>query len=382
MKVAMENVKGPLKRGRAWVEIDLNALAINLADIRSNISDDSEVMAIVKANAYGHGVEKVAERLLNEGIKAFAVATVTEGIQLRKHIPQGSILVMGYTQQRDARCLKESKLSQLVVDGAHAKILNEAGYPIHVHLAIDTGMHRLGMEPSNFAEIESIFTHKNLIVEGIATHLASSDSLDVIDIDFTNNQIEKFFAVVHKLRGKGYNVGKLHMQSSYGIYNYPEFKCDYVRPGIMLYGVQSQSDETKIKTKLHPVLSLKAVIAQVRWIGAGESVSYGRLFTAGKPTKIATVSIGYADGFPRQITGNDGKCIVNGKKVPIIGRICMDMIMLDVTHVEQVQAGDVVTLIGKDGNEEIRCEEVAEAAGTITNDILTGLGERLPRIYL
>jgi len=149
----------------------------------------------------------------------------------------------------------------------------------------------------------------------------------------------------------------------------------------MQYGVQCIFDKTKIRTDLQPVLSLKAIVAQVRWIGAGESVSYGRLFTADKPTKIATVSIGYADGIPRQLSGKNVMCIVNEKKVPIIGRVCMDMIILDVTDLENVEAGDIVTVIGKDGNEEIRCEEIAEAAGTITNDILSGLSARLPRIY-
>jgi len=149
----------------------------------------------------------------------------------------------------------------------------------------------------------------------------------------------------------------------------------------MLYGVQSVFDETKIKTDLRPVLSLKAFIAQVRWIEAGESVSYGRLYTADKPAKIATVCVGYADGIPRQMTGKGVMCLVNGKKVPIIGRICMDMIILDVTGLENAAAGDIATIIGKDENEEIRCEEIAEAAGTITNDVLSGLGHRLPRIY-
>jgi len=194
--------------------------------------------------------------------------------------------------------------------------------------------------------------------------------------------MEKFFNVVQKLKEKGYNVGKLHAQSSYGIYNYPEIMCDYVRPGIMMYGVKSLNEGTKVEPDLRPVLSLRAVIAQVRWIGAGESVSYGRLYTAERPVKIATVSIGYADGVPRQMTGNGGNCIVKGKKVPIIGRVCMDMIMLDVTDVENVEAGDIATLIGSDGDEMISCEDVAEASDTITNDLLSGLGGRLPRIYL
>ena len=376
------DIEKPSERGRAWIEIDLDALAHNVADIRSKAPDDCEIMAIVKADAYGHGLERVAKRLLNEGVKAFAVATVIEGIKLRSCAPVEDILVLGYTQPEDAALLERNNLAQLVVDGAYAKILNDTGHKIRAHVAIDTGMHRLGVELSNFDEIESIFNSENLTVEGTATHLASPDSLDESDIAFTNAQLESFYKVVSKLKDKGYNTGKLHVQSSYGIYNYPELKCDYIRPGIMLYGVQSQSDETKVKTELSPVLSLRAAIAQVRWIKAGESVSYGRLYTADKPTKLATVGIGYADGIPRQMTNNGGMSIVNSRKVPIIGRICMDMIILDVTDVENVEAGGIATIIGKDGNEEIRCEEVAAVAGTISNDILSRLGARLPRIYM
>jgi serine/alanine racemase len=377
----MSNSSTPCQQGRAWVEIDLNALAFNIEEIRSKTPKTAEIMAVVKANAYGHGVEKIAERMVREGIRAFAVTSVAEGIQLREVAPDSGILVMGYTHPIDARCLYDNNLSQLVVDGIYAKSLNETGHKLRVHVAIDTGMHRLGMVPSDFEEIESIFSRTNLTVEGIATHLSSPDSFEDSDIEFTKTQIGEFMTVARKLEDKGYSIGKLHALSSYGIFNYPEFCCDYVRPGIMLYGVHSIDDKTKVQTVLRPVLSLKAIIAQVRCINAGDSVSYGRSFTANKPMKIATVSIGYADGLPRQMSGKNGEGIINGKKVPIAGRICMDMIMLDVTNIEHIKAGDTVTLIGKDGNEEIRCEEVANAAGTITNDILSGLSNRLPRVY-
>jgi len=278
--------------------------------------------------------------------------------------------------------LSEFGLSQLVVDRAYANELNETGYALNVHIAVDTGLHRLGMETSNFDDIESVYACKNLTVQGVATHLASSDSLDSSDMEFTNTQIERFYTVVNALKSKGYDVGMLHVQASYGIYNYPEIVCDYARVGIALYGVMSQNGETKIKPALQPVLSLRARIAQVRWIGAGESVSYSRTYTTDKQMKLATVSIGYADGVPRQMSGNGGVCIVHGRKVPIVGRICMDLLMVDVTGIDNAAAGDVVTLIGKDSGEEIRCEDVAEASGTITNDILCRLGRRLPRVYL
>ncbi|MCL2663572.1 MAG: serine racemase VanT catalytic subunit [Oscillospiraceae bacterium] len=377
----MSNNSTPCQQGRAWIEIDLDALAHNIADIRSKIPKSTGIMAVVKANAYGHGVEKVAERMICEGVKAFAVTSVVEGVQLREVAPDSTILVMGYTHPGDARWLYECNLSQLVVDDIYAKALNDTGYNLRVHVAIDTGMNRLGVESSNFEEVEKVFKYADLTVEGIATHLSSPDGQNDSDTGVTRMQIESFMTVVCRLKEKGYNVGKLHAMSSYGIFNYPEFNYDYVRPGIMLYGVHSIDDKTKVKTELRPVLSLKAIVAQVRRIKAGESVSYGRTFTAEKPMKIATVSIGYADGFPRQISGNGGMGIVNGIKAPVVGRVCMDMIMLDVTAIEQIKAGDTVTLIGKDGNEEIRCEEVAKTAGTITNDILSGLSSRLPRIY-
>jgi len=372
----------PLECGRAWVEIDLDALACNLADIRSKLPKNNDIMAVVKANAYGHGAERIAGRLAEEGVRAFAVATVTEGIKLRECIPDDSILVLGYTHPKDMWCLSEYNLSQLVTDEDFAKKLNETGKKIKVHIAIDTGMRRLGMEPSDFAKIERIFTFENLTVEGIATHLSSSDSKDKNDISFTNNQMEKFSELVQKLKDKGYNIGKQHAQASYGIYNYPEINLDFARPGIFLYGAYSRNDDAKITGGLRPVLALKALIAQVRWIKAGECVSYGRTYTAKEQIKLATVNIGYADGIPRQMSSNGGYCIVGGVKVPIIGIITMDMLMLDVTNAENVKAGDIATLIGKDKNEEILCSDLAEAAGTITYDILAGLSSRLPRIYL
>lgn len=367
---------------RAWVEIDLDALAYNIHDIKSKTQSGCEIMAVIKADAYGHGAGRVAERLVREGVNTFAVATLSEGAEVREYAPKSDILVLGYTHPSDAKYLAKYKLSQLASDATHAKALDDTGHKINIHVAIDTGMHRLGVEPMHFSDIESIYNCKNLTVEGTATHLASPDVLTQSDVEFTKIQMERFFDVVQKLKNKGYNVGKLHTQSSYAIYNHPEIKCDYVRPGIMLYGVHSQDDETKVKTDFKPVLSLKALIAQVRQIEKGESVSYGRMYTAEKAILLATVTIGYADGIPRHLTGNGGMCIVNGKKVPIIGRICMDMLMVDVTDAGEVKAGDIATFIGKVSDAEIRCEELAACAGTITNEILCRLGARLPRIYI
>ena len=367
--------------GRAWIEIDLGALAHNAAELRSRLPAGCRLMAVVKADAYGHGAERIAARLRKEGIDSFAVATVAEGVQLRKSMREGKILVLGYTAPKDAGLLNEYNLSQLVVDSSYAAELNATNYDICVHIAIDTGMHRLGIESSELAKIERVFGFKNLTVEGVATHLASSDSLDAGDVEFSNLQASRFFSVVEALNKKGYDTGSLHIQASYGIYNFPEVKCDYARAGIALYGVMSHDTGISVPTGLKPVLSLRALIAQVRWIGAGESVSYGRTFTTDKPMKLATVSIGYADGIPRNMSGNGGKCIVHGKKALIVGRICMDLLMIDVTGIDDVKQGDVATFIGRDDEEEIRCEDVAAACGTITNEILCRMGNRLPRVY-
>ena len=376
------NPKNMSECQRAWVEVDLDALAHNASELKKQMRGNCELMAIVKADAYGHGYEKVALRLQREGVTSFAVATVREGVRLREINITENILILSYTRPDEAWMLHAFSLAQLVSDGAYAKALDNTELPLNIHVAIDSGMHRLGIEPKNFDEIESIFNCKNLTIEGIATHFASCDSPDAADAAFTNLQIGRFFDVVQALKKKGYYVGKIHAQSSYGIVNYPSEHYDYARSGILLYGVQSEDGCTLLSPSLLPVLSLRAVIAQVRWIEANESVGYSRTYTTDKPTKLATVCIGYADGIPRQLSGKGGMCLIGGKKVPIIGRVSMDMVSVDVSEVENVSAGDIATFIGRDKDAEIRCEDVAKAAGTITNDVLSRLGTRLPRVYL
>jgi len=374
-----------LLRSRAWVEVDLDALSHNIDDMKTNMPKDCGIMAVLKSNAYGHGAKPIAERLYTLGVNFFAVACLAEAIELREVVPYADILILGYTSHKFAQYLNENNFIQSVFDVKQAKALESSGYKIRIHIAIDTGMHRYGFDPEDMSDIESVFQFDNLKVEGTATHFASADSLIDDDVKFTKGQMDKFMEVVNALRGKGIDAGKLHAQSSYAIYNHPDMKCDYVRPGIMLYGVQSQNDETKIKTNLKPILSVKAIVSQVRWIKAGETVSYSRVYTTEEPIKLVSVAIGYADGIPRHMTGKDGvggMCIINGCKLPIVGRVCMDTLLVDATELENVEAGDVATLIGRDGDEVIHCEEVAEVSGTITNDILSRLGIRLPRIYV
>jgi len=370
-----------LLRCRAWIEVNLCELDHNLADIRSHIAEGCEIIAVVKADAYGHGMTPVALRLNEKGVNFFAVACLTEAIELREVLPNANILILGYTSHKYAKYLSDNNLIQSVFELEHAQALNDSGYKLRIHIAIDSGMRRYGFDYAKLSVIENVFKCENLKIEATATHFSVADSLEKSDIEFTIKQMNRFDEAVAALKERGCDVGKLHAQSSYAIYNHPEMKYDYVRPGIMLYGVQSISDETEIRTNLNPLLSVKAVISQVRWIEAGESVSYGRLYTADKPMKLASVAIGYADGIPRQMTGNGGMCIVNGCKVPIVGRICMDSLMIDATNIDDIKTGDTATLIGRDGDEVIHSEDVAAICGTITNDILSRFSKRLPKIF-
>ena len=371
----------PLSEGRVWANIDLDALAENVHSIRARLPLGCEFMAVVKADAYGHGAAEVSARLRREGIGAFAVATIGEAVELRQSGIDGEILILGYTHPVHAELLADYDLIQLAVDAAYAKELNEEGKRIRIHLAVDTGMHRLGICADNLEELERIYGYENLAVEGIASHLASSDSLNEGDVSFTNGQIGKFFDTVGKLKNKGYNTGKVHIQASYGTFNNSGLPCDYARVGIAMYGVRSSNSAVLKGCDLNAVMSLQARVAQIRRIEAGESVSYGRIFTASKPLMLATITAGYADGIPRQASANGAMCIVCGRKVPIIGRICMDLFMVDATDTDLKQ-GDIVTIIGREGDAEIHAEELAEASGTITNDILCRLGSRVMRIYI
>ncbi len=367
---------------RAWAEINMANLRQNVKVLQEALPTGCELMAVVKANAYGHGAVPISLCLNRIGVHAFAVATIDEGIQLRKKWVKGNILILGYTPAARASALSHHRLSQTVVDVEYARELNCFGKPIQVHIKVDTGMNRLGENYRHMSEIASIFDCKNLKVSGVFTHLCVSDSLEESDIAFTNQQIQRFYEILDGLKEKHIQIPKIHIQSSYGVLNYPELKCDYARIGIALYGVLSTLDATKCSLKLHPVLSLKSKVVLVRTIKAGESVGYGRSFTAQKEMKIAVISIGYADGFPRSLSSK-GHVLIMGYRVPIIGIICMDQLIADITGIPSIKRGSVVTLIGKDGSEEITAEQIAFNAETITNELLSKLSSyRLQRIFV
>ncbi|WFR60047.1 serine racemase VanT catalytic subunit [Anaerocolumna sp. AGMB13025] len=371
----------PDTKGRAWIEINLENLRGNTEALQAVLPKDCTLMAVVKANAYGHGDIHIAKELNRIGIHSFAVATLTEGVNLRRNGVKGEILIFGYTHPQDFKYLVKYDLIQTVVDYDYAQTLNRFGQTIKVHIKIDTGMHRLGENYTNLTNLEGIFQLANLMIEGTYTHLSVSDGRTLEDIEFTKGQINHFYKTVRRLNDLGYDPGKLHIQSSYGVLNYPELHCDYARVGIALYGVlSSDQDTTRVLVNLKPVLSVKARIVMTKILDKGEAVSYGRTFTAREDRNIAVVTIGYADGIPRNM--EEGQVLVKGFKAPIIGRICMDQLMIDITDIPQIEPDDIVTVIGREGSAFIGAEEVAEKSGTITNELLTRLGNRLNRIYI
>lgn len=373
--------KKPFQKERAWVEIDLSNLKHNFLQLKSILPKGSEIMGVVKADAYGHGAPQIASELQRVGVKSFAVASLKEAITLRESGIKGDILVLGYTYSEEIHKLVRYNLVQTVVDYNYATFLNGYGKKIRVHIKIDTGMNRLGESFRNIEEIENMFRFPNLMIDGMYTHLCVADSHKKKDVDFTKGQIEGFYSVANQLKALGHCVPKLHIQSTYGLLNYPEVSCSYARIGIALYGLLSNfEDETKAKIQLKPVLSVKARVSTVKELEPSQTIGYGRNFVVGTQMKTACITIGYADGIPRNLA--NGYVLVKGAKVPIIGRICMDQLTIDVTDVVEIEQGDIITIIGQEGNEMISAEEVAGQASTITNEIVSRLGSRLERIYI
>jgi len=371
-------VEKDIKQSRAWIEINLDNLKNNIEQIKSIIPDSTKIMAVVKANAYGHGIIRVAEYLNKLGINNFAVATLAEGINLRENNITGNILILGYTDLKAIKYVVRYNLIQTILDYEYAQEIENLKLKekLKVHIKINTGMNRIGESYNSIDKLSKIYQLKNIDILGTYTHLCSSDSLKEDDVLFTRKQIENFYNCINILKSLGCNIGKIHIQSSYGVLNYPDLKCDYVRTGIIMYGIYSNYNEhTKIKIDIKPILSLKATITTVKEIHKEETVGYGRTFIANKNMKIATVGIGYADGYPRNLSNKNTKVIINGKYATIIGRICMDQLIVDVSDIENIKRGDIVTLIGKE--QEISAEKIANKSETITNELLSRLGSRL-----
>lgn len=367
--------------GRAWVEIDINSLIHNARVLQKALPAGCRMMAVVKANAYGHGDIEVAAALSREGVDAFAVATADEGIRLRWYGIKGEILVLGYTDPQRIPELVRFRLSQTIVDAAYAKELDWAGRPLQVHIKVDTGMHRLGESCEHVGGIAQIFRCGNLKINGIFTHLCSLEGNRPDDIAYSGLQAQRFQSLLDALKARGITLPRAHMMSSYGVLSRYGTGHGYARIGIALYGAASLQSEGRY-IDLRPVLALRANVALVRTVPAGESAGYGRLFIAQRETRLAVVTIGYADGVPRSLSCGKGSVLLRGRSAPIVGSVCMDQLTVDVTDIPDVERGDTATLIGRDGPAEITAAQAAMDAGTIPNELLCCLGGRLERAYL
>lgn len=372
-----------MEKRRAWIELDMKHLAHNVAEFKRMLPEDCKMMPAVKANAYGHGASEMAGELQKLGIDAFCVASMEEGIELRRDGIKGEILVLGYTDPASAKTLLDYQITQTIIDEEYGKQLEsyaaKEGGRLPVHIGVDTGMHRLGIPWDAHERLCAMWKLPHLDVRGVYSHLCVSDGEEEKEIAFTKTQIARFDETVTYLRTQIKKPFAAHLQGSYGVLNYPECHYDYARVGIALYGILSSRTLIPKSAKgLLPVLSLHSVITSIRELNPGEGAGYGLDFVAAKKSRIAAAAIGYADGIPRNLSGR-GMALLHGKRVPIVGRVCMDQLLLDVTGVPDAAPEDEVLFIGGQGAEKISAEEFAGWSDTISNEIVSRLGARLGR---
>lgn len=373
-----------MKLSRAvWAEINLDNLAHNMQEVRRITNRNTKISVVIKADAYGHGAVDIGNTLLENGANRFAVATLSEAIQLRKYYSDTEIMVLGYTPEHLAKKVIKNQIIQTIysLDQARefAKIALSLNTNIIVHIKIDTGMHRLGLLPTKETvdEIINISKLKGLIIEGIFTHFATSDE---INKKYTKKQVRKFNFVINELEKQGLSIPLKHVSNSAAIIDLPEFNYDMVRAGIMIYGLYPSTNISRNIVDLKEVMCLKAKIAQVKEIEAGSGVSYGLKYTFDKQAKIAILPIGYADGYTRLLS-NKSHVIVNGIKAPIVGNICMDQCIVDISGIE-AQRGDEVVLFGGNDQDGISIESIAKLLDTINYEVICMLNKRVPHVYI
>lgn len=366
---------------RTWAEIDLDALIYNIQNVEKIAG--KPIMAVVKANAYGHGDVAVAKELLSYGIKSFAVSNIDEAVHLRNNGISGDILILGYTPIQNLGLVCKYDIFHTVTSVDSAKQASDFalqnGSKIKVFIKFDTGMGRIGLraDADDIKEqVQSVCGLDGIEVCGAFTHFAVADSTNEDDIAYTKKQQKLFESAVSYINKKDIIVCS---QNSAGSVFYSGFSGDIVREGIIMYG-QKPDSSLEMPFRLRPVMSLKSVVSHIKTIHKGDSVSYGRTFVADRDTIVATVPIGYADGYHRALS-NKADMLVLGQRAKIIGRVCMDQVMLDITDIDGVSVGDTVTVFGKDGENEITLDELAELAGTISYELLCAVGIRVPRVY-
>jgi alanine racemase len=381
----MSTFSEPSHSGRpTWAEIDLDALAHNFRVIREVVGSEVKVLAAVKANAYGHGAVECARRLESEGVDWFGVALPEEGIELRRAGIAKPILCMGGIWAGQERLCIQQNLTPVVYRLSVAEALDRAaadtGTVINIHIKIDTGMGRLGVRGDDFAELcEKLKGLKNIRVDGLMTHLSSAD--DEAKSDFTREQIDRFRSALTTFREHGLSPTHLHAANSAALFAFPESRFNLVRPGGTLYGFQRDVLPPSVgTTSLRPVMSLYSRIELLKQVSKGEKLGYGGTFETQRDSLIATLPIGYDDGYRRAFS-NKSRVIVRGEFAPVVGRVSMDLTIIDVTDVPDVALDDRVTLLGKHGDRSIAAEDLGQLAGTISYEVTCGISNRVPRIY-
>jgi len=361
-----------------WAEIDLSAIAHNMEQIKAATTGDTKVCAVVKADGYGHGAVAVARTVLQAGADRLAVAILNEAVELRQAGFQVPILVLGYTPACQAGLVVQHNITQTIFTLDAAQALSAAaiaaGKNVKVHIKIDTGMSRIGITPQDAGQFAaSVAVLPGLEIEGVFSHFADADSSDK---NFTYEQYNRFLEGVEYIKGQGIQIPIRHIANSAALIDLPQMHLDMVRPGIILYGLWP-SEEVQKKLMLRPAMRLKAQVSFVKDIPSKTSISYGRTYFTARTSRIATLPIGYADGWSR-LLANKAEVIVKGQRAPLVGRVCMDQCMIDVSHIPHVKIGDEVLLFG---GADLPTEEVAGRMGTINYEIVCMIGKRVPRFY-
>lgn len=373
------------KYKRICARIDLDAVAYNMEMMRRNIKEGTSMLAVLKTDGYGHGAVPIARMLEQEDyLWGAATATPDEAVCLRKSGFQKPIIVLGVVFQEQFQAMIEYDIRTTVYTRKAAvklsKMAQEMEHDAYIHIKLDTGMSRLGfaVDEKSVEEIAEICRLPHVIPEGMYTHFAKADETDKT---FTQTQLDKYLWMKDALQKKDITFPIYHCSNSAGIIDIPEANFDLVRAGISMYGLYPSDEVNKEKVPLKPALELISHVAFVKWVDPGTPVSYGGTYIADKRTKVATIPVGYGDGYPRSLS-NKGYVLIHGKKAPIIGRICMDQFMVDVTQIEEVDFGSRVVLIGKDGQESLPVETLSELSGRFNYEFVCDLGKRIPREYL
>lgn len=368
---------------RCFAEINLNSIEHNIGQVRKKIGSDVGIMAVIKADGYGHGAVKIAERIADK-VSYFAVAAIEEAVELRNSGVTLPILILGYTSPSQYDEIVEYDITQTIYSIDTARLLSDAAVKKNkrakIHIALDTGMTRIGfhMDEGSVDEVAAIAGLKNIYLEGMFSHFSCADMTDKA---YSKKQMDNYDWFVGELDKRGIDIPLKHLCNSAGIIEFDDHRFNMVRSGIITYGLYPSNEVRTDELHFEPALTWKTHVVNVKEVEAGHGVSYGATYVTDRTTRIATLSVGYADGYPRSLS-NKGRVLIHGKPAPIIGRICMDQMMVDVSDIDDVQIEDIAVLVGWDKEEHISCEEAADMAGSFNYEFVCGISKRVKRIYI